>query len=296
MGGVAENPALEGGWHGLDPLPEMDERQFEQWVALIRARTGMRLPRERKSFLVTSLNLRMREIGKRDYQDYYDYLQSGRAGKIEWTALVDRLTVHETRFFRDRRAIDFFRDYCLPQIWGNRDQSLHIWSAGCSTGEEPFSLAMMIDQYAEHQGGGYYGITATDISLVSLAAGKRAIYSERKLRELDDSLKTAYLTRLENGQYQVADKLRKRICFAQMNILDAGKTPLGNMDLIYCQNLLIYFDQEKRVEILDGMAKHLKPGGILILGPGEIIEWHNPSLTRVTETTVLAYRRMEEVG
>lgn len=296
MGGVAYNPALEGGWHGLDPLPEMDERQFEQWVALIRARTGMRLPHQRKSFLVTSLNLRMREIGKRDYQDYYDYLQSGKAGRIEWTALVDRLTVHETRFFRDSRALDFFQNYCLPRIVESNDSAIQVWSAGCSTGEEPYSLAMLIDRYLEKHNGGYFGITATDISLVSLAAGKRAIFSERKLKDLDETLKETYMVKLENGHYQVAEKLRKRICFAQMNILEAAKTPLGNMDVIYCQNLLIYFDQEKRAEILDGMVKHLKPGGILILGPGEVIEWHNSELARVTETTVLAYRRMEEVG
>jgi chemotaxis protein methyltransferase CheR/type IV pilus assembly protein PilK len=292
---VAENPVLEPFWRGIDPLLEMDEQQFDLWVKLIRDKTGMRLPKERKTFLVTSLNLRMREIGHRDYQSYYDFLHSGREGNIEWTALVDRLTVHETRFYRDARAVMLFEENLAE--YAREGATIQIWSAGCSTGEEPYTLAMVADRFFEREAvKGYYGITATDISLVSLASGKRAVYAERKLRDLDPSLKERYLKKLDNGQFQVAEKLRKRVCFAQLNILDARDAPIGMMDIIFCQNLLIYFDQEKRTEILDAMVCHLKPNGLLVLGPGEVIDWRNPDVARVKGTTVLAYRRRQEVS
>lgn len=292
---AAENSVLEPFWRGIDPLPEMDDRQFDLWVKLIRDRTGMRLPLERKTFLVTNLNLRMREIGHKEYQNYYDFLHSGRAGNIEWTALVDRLTVHETRFYRDAGAIALFEEN-LP-LYAQEGSTIQIWSAGCSTGEEPYTLAMVADRFFEKEAiKGYFGITATDISLVSLASGKRAIYAERRAADLEPSLKEKYLKKRDNGQLQVVEKLRKRICFAQLNILDAREAPIGMMDIIFCQNLLIYFDQEKRIKILDGMVSHLKPNGLLVLGPGEVIDWLNPDVKRIKGTTVLAFRRRQEVS
>lgn len=291
---AADSSKMNSIWPGLKPLPEMGDRHFGEWTALLQERTGMHLPKERKSFLITSLNLRMREIGYKDYESYYDYLQSGKAGKIEWTALVDRLTVHETRFFRDQQAVNFFLDYCLPDLFARGNESIDIWSAGCSTGEEPYTLAMVTDQFFAEQGRGYYGITATDISMLSLAVGKKGIYSERKIKGLDSAQLNKYLSIMDDGQYQVVDELRSRICFAHMNILDAGKSMIGDMDIIFCQNLLIYFDQEKRAEILGGLVSHLKPFGILILGPGEVINWHDPRVERVSGTNVLAFRRLEE--
>ena len=291
---AADSSAMNVIWPGLESPPEMDDSHFGDWTALLKERTGMNLPKERKSFLITSLNLRMREIGYKDYQAYYEYLQSGKAGKIEWTALVDRLTVHETRFFRDQMAIDFFREQCLPDLFSRGNESIDIWSAGCSTGEEPYSLAMVADQFFAEQGKGYYGITATDISMLSLAVGKKAIYSDRKIKGVNPLLKGKYLKVLEDGQYQVADDLRNRVCFAHMNILDSGQSMIGDMDIIFCQNLLIYFDQEKRSEILGGMVSHLKTCGVLILGPGEVINWHDPRVERVSTTNVLAFRRLAE--
>lgn len=292
--GAANSSAMNAIWPGLEPPPEMDDSHFGDWTALLKERTGMNLPKERKSFLITSLNLRMREIGYKDYKSYYDYLQSGKAGKIEWAALVDRLTVHETRFFRDQLAIDFFRDQCLPDLFSRGKESIDIWSAGCSTGEEPYTLAMEADEFFAEQGRGYYGITATDISMLSLAVGKKGVYSDRKIKGVAPLLIGKYLNVLEDGQYQVVEELRNRVCFAHMNILDAEKSMIGDMDIIFCQNLLIYFDQEKRAEILEGMVSHLKPFGVLILGPGEVINWHDSRVERVTTTNVLAFRRLEE--
>lgn len=291
--GASGNSANFASWKGLETPPEMDERQFSQWTALLRAKTGMRLSKERKSFLITSLNLRMREIGYHNYQSYYEYLQSGKAGKLEWTALVDRLTVHETCFFRDQNAMAFLESECV-EILSQDNSELQIWSAGCSTGEEPYSIAMLVESLLEKQHKKkYYGISATDISLMSLAKAKRGVFNRKRLEQVPDEMVFEYFEEQKNLQYKVKDRIKSRICFAQMNILDCATARLGKADVIYCQNLLIYFDQDKRTEILNGMVIHLKPGGVLILGPGEVIEWNNPLVNREKHNKVLAYRRLK---
>jgi len=276
----------------------MDDAQFTRWVELVKQRTGMRLPAERKSFLVTSLGLRMREVGYTDYQAYYDYLVSGRQGMVEWATLVDRLTVHETRFFRHEGALNVIRKHCLPGATQDPPAeriAVQAWSAGCATGEEPYTLAMIIDDHLASLGCEYYvGITATDISAGSLAEARRGIYSRHKLKDLDPRLLGKYFTRIDDGNYQVSEQLRKRVCFARMNILDIGHAPLGDMDIIVCQNLLIYFDREERIKILNAVVEHLAPGGVLILGAAEILGWSHPQLQRLKDNDALAFRRLPE--
>lgn len=286
---------LAAAWSGLERLPEMDDQQFVRWTALLRERTGMCMPKERKSFLVTSVGLRMRELGYDDYQAYYDYLTSGPAGNIEWTALVDRLTVHETRFFRDLRALEFVSERCLPGMADKVRDGGHVqvWSAGCATGEEAFTLAMLIDDYLSRHGvPRRFGVTGTDISLYSLATAKQAIYPSRRLTHVPTGYHGRYIEPLPAGGFRMADCLRRRVCFAQFNILDASCTPPGSMDLVYCQNVLIYFDRETRARILDGLVRPLRPGAMLVLGAGEMIGWEHPQMTRVASTDVLAYQRV----
>lgn len=284
-------------WTGLDALPDMDEAQFNQWAALLKERTGMFMPKERKSFLVTSVGLRMRELGYEDYASYYEYLTSGLAGNIEWTALVDRLTVHETRFFRDPKAVEFVEQDVLPRIVERvrAGGSAQIWSAGCSTGEEAFTLAMLIDDaLRKAEVTPLFGVTGTDISLYSLATAKQGMYHERRLRHIPEDYQKRYCQLLDSGGFKMADDLRRRVCFAQLNILEASSAPVGSMDLIFCQNVLIYFDKETRFRILDGLVRPLRQGGTLVLGAGEVIGWNNPIMQRAGGTNVLAFQRVSE--
>lgn len=282
-------------WPGLERLPEMDEQQFARWSGLLRERTGMAMPRERKSFLVTGVGMRMRELGYTDYQSYYDYLTSGLAGNIEWTALVDRLTVHETRFFRDPRAVAFVAEHCLPVMAERIRAGEHaqIWSAGCATGEEAFTLAMLADDYLTRERvSARFGVIGTDISLYSLATAKQGSYPDRRLTQIPPTYRARYTVPLPDGRFRMTDELRRRVCFAQFNILDASCTPPGSMDLVYCQNVLIYFDRETRARILDGLVRPLRPGGMLVLGAGEMVGWEHPQMVRAGSTDVLAFQRV----
>lgn len=278
-------------------LPKMDDRQFVLWTDLLRERTGMHLPRARKSFLVTAVGLRMREVGFHSFQRYFEHLNSGLAGNLEWAALVDRLTIHETRFFRDPKALGFIRERVLPTLVesGRRAAGVQIWSAGCATGEEAYTLAMVTDRYLRESGDlRYYGVIGTDISLPALATAREGVFPLRRLPDIGRGYQFDYCRMIDDNRFRIADGIRRRVCFAQRNMVGADVAPVGLMDLVFCQNVLIYFDRERRLEIVDRLARRLRPGGVLMLGAGEVVGWRNSEVRRIGDTDVLAFRRIEE--
>jgi chemotaxis methyl-accepting protein methylase len=275
----------------------MEDAEFTRWADLLRERLGLSLAPARKSFLVTNLRLRMREIGCRDFADYYDYLNAGAHGAAEWAVLIDRLTVHETRFFRDTQTLEWLAREFLPRCTQAQTGALTLnaWSAGCATGEEAYSLAIVLDQFLAGRGGEYYfGVSASDVSLAALAAGRSGIYSARCLKDVPAELLARYFTLLDNGRYQVNARLRERVCFSQLNLAEmtaADKALMSGMDIIFCQNVLIYFEQERRHAILDHLAQCLKPGGVLVLGAGEVLRWNHSEMQRVNNQQCLIYRQ-----
>lgn len=277
-------------------LPEMSELEFGRWTRLLEQRTGMTLPSERKSFLLVNLHQRMREIRAANYQDYYYFLTSGASdGFIEWAHLVDRLTVHETRFFRHHSSLDLIEKKFLPQLSDNGAVTLNIWSAGCATGEEAYTLAILLDQYFTNRGQrAYFAVTGTDISRATLTAARRGIYHRHKLANVPPALLQRYFTFVDNSHYQISAGLRKRVCFIQMNFIEMQQATLGKMDIVFCQNVLIYFSKERRVQILNSLVEKLKPGGFLVIGPGEIMQWQHPHMERVRHEDTLVYRHVTQ--
>ena len=278
-------------------MPDLDEQQFAQWAALLEERVGVVVPLERKSFLATGLKLRMQEIGCTDYQEYYQRMRHS-SGAQEWSMLVDRLTVHETRFFRHRPSLRLVVEHVLPKAPPASDDAhtLQAWSVGCATGEEAYSLAMLVDTHFRGLGGRYFfGITATDISRPALDTARKGVYPRRRLADIPQDMRKDYCLELEGERFQVHPELRNRVCFTQMNALRAGAAPFAKRDLIFCQNLLSSFERERREQSATQLADQLRPGGVLVLGPGELVGWQHPQLERVRHSDTLAYRRLMAV-
>lgn len=273
---------------------ELDDSQFGRWCELLLQRTGITLEETRRSFLVSQLNIRMRELGYVDYQDYYDLIIGGSEGRIEWETLVDRLTVHETRFFRESLSLPVIQSEFLNHLDTSSSLNLDVWSVGCATGEEPYTLLMYIDRVMQGSTTKHYiGITASDISSASLAAGRKGVYHKTRLKNVPAEYMQQYLRQVDETHYQVRDSLRSRVCFTPVNVMQIENSSVGMMDLIVCQNVLIYFKKEQRLQILDNLVKHLKPGGLLVIGVGEITDWHNRDIKPVSQQSVLAYRRIK---
>lgn len=277
--------------------PAMSDEEFRLWQALLEDRTGMTLQSERKAFLETSLSIRMRELGISEYEEYYEQLFSGTSESkaMEWSVLVDRLTVQETSFFRHPGSYAFIEDYVQRFIAERPEKSsLDVWSVGCSTGEEPYSLAMLINELIQTAGSkDYFGITATDISLPTLSKARRGVYPLRKVERLDYTLKERYFEQVNKREWRVVDSLRDRVCFARVNVLELNKAPMRDLDIIFCQNMLIYFRRWRKREIVNRLAERLVPGGVMVLGPGEMTDWTHPLLRRVNFADALAYERVK---
>ena len=282
----------------MAPLPELDEDQFRRWADLLQARTGMRVPPERRSFLATSLGLRMREVGCECPDEYFERLTTGSAALVEWSTLVDRLTVHETRFFRHPESMELVRDQVLAKAPDPDTGAMRFeaWSAGCATGEEAYTLAMVIDAaLASRRGGGesaYFGVIGTDISQPGLRTAREGIYHERRTKGVPAHVHRVYFEPLGDGRVRVAQALRRRVCFACSSILDAGHEPFASLDLAYCQNLLIYFERARRAEIAAAMVTRLRPGGLLVLGSGELVGWSDDRVEKVPSPHTCAFRRV----
>ncbi|PTQ87948.1 CheR family methyltransferase [Agitococcus lubricus] len=280
---------------GIRPVTPITDEQFSLWQAQIEARTGITFTQTRRPFLEISLSTRMREIGIDDYDVYYELVMSGISGEREWVVLVDRLAVQETSFFRHASSYALVEQYIKQRLADKSCYSLNLWSAGCSTGEEPYSLAFLVEEMiTNHQRQDiFYGITATDISFPTLTKAKQGIYIERKLQGMPDALKFKYFTQLGNKRdWQVNSDIKNRIAFAQLNLMELDKAPFADMDVIFCQNVLIYFRRFRKRDVVTQLAMRLRIGGILVLGVGEIMDWQHPSLERVEYADTLAYRRI----
>lgn len=277
----------------LRPLADMSAAEFNDWQALLEERSGMVVTEQRRTFLQTNLSSRMREVGVPDYASYYRQVTDGPRGAVEWSTLMDRLTVQETRFFRHPPSFAMLSDY-IQQRGESRNaaQPWSLWSVGCASGEETYSLAICASQALScTDGETQFGVIGTDISLSALSRSRDGSYSPRRLEQLDPVLRERYFQSGPDDRLQVIPSLAARVCFARLNVLELASAPMSNVDVIFCQNLLIYFRRWRRREILNRLAERLAPGGLLVIGAGEVVGWQHPDLTPVADSQVLAFTR-----
>jgi type IV pilus assembly protein PilK len=277
----------------LKALPDMSEQQFSLWRELLEARTGIFVADHRKSFLQSSLMHRMRKVEMISYQKYYEQIVDGPMGNIEWSKLVDSLTVQETRFFRDPEAFDFVARYIAShQSKYTKKNPLDIWSVGCSSGEEVYSLAMVASEILQaSDNDSSFLVTGTDISVPVLSKAKKAQYNPGRLEAVNEHYVQHYFQQEPNGFYKITEKLKKKTCFAQVNILQLNKVAKTPRDIIYCQNVLIYFRRSRRQEILNHLVERLAPGGLLLIGMGEIVDWKHEQLESIKGESITAFKK-----
>lgn len=281
-----------GSW-ALTALPEISATEFRAWQVLLEKRSGMVLNEQRRSFLQTILGSRLRELGLDSYASYFRQVSDGPRGAIEWSHLMDRLTVQETHFFRHPPSFRYLGEYLrgrLACLQAGGDWQL--WSVGCASGEEAYSLALVAAEVQREAGlSERFGVTGTDISLGALARAREGCYAARRLAGVPGELLEHYFREQPDGSFRVCDSLRGRTCFARLNVLDLARAPQRGLDVIFCHNLLIYFRRWQRRDILACLAERLAPGGLLVIGVGEVADWHHPLLLPVADEQVLAFTR-----
>lgn len=273
-------------------LPELNQAQFSAWQRLFERSTGMYISDQRRSLLQSCLAIRMRELDCHDYDAYFKQVQSKPKGLKEWATLLDRVMVRETRFNRNVESLALVQAYVAKHVAQAPATTLKLWSVGCCTGEEAYSLAMLCHQlYESQQQDPNFVVSGTDISLPCLARARQAEYQKKQLSNLGPSQLKRYFEHLDSDRYQIKPEIKRHVCFSMANIIEAHNNPLRQQDVIYCQNVLVYFTQARRQQVLDALAQRLVPGGLLIVAQGETNNWQHPLLERVDDDLTLAYVR-----
>jgi chemotaxis protein methyltransferase CheR len=260
----------------------------ERILALVLDRTGLRLARSRAREAAASVRRAMDRAGYRDPEQYLQVLQTR---KLSLDGLVAELTVRETYFFRDAAQFDFVHRFVLPEVLARRGRGYGVraWSAGCASGEEAYSLAMVLET-AKIPG----VILGTDIAQDALRVAREAVYNRWSLRALDDA-QTAHWFRPAGKRWRLDDGIRRRVSFASHNLLRDPypllPTGIWGMDVIFCRNVLIYFDASDLERVARGLHDSLADGGWLITGPSDPSLGGLGSLRAVTTEAGIIYRR-----
>lgn len=256
------------------------DAQFQTWSALLQHRLGMDPRSLRWTFISRSLAQRLQQLGLQDLEQYYQLLHSERAPASEWITLLDLVTTHETRCFRQPQALDAAATHYLQ----TRDSSrpYRAWCAGCSTGEEAWSLAMTLAEQNPDFSDSDFSVLGTDISQRCLFQATQGDYPQRQIKDVPEELIRRWFDRSGFETVRIKPRLRSQLSFSCMNLLTPGGIRPGCMDLVISHNVLIYLDRDHRRQALDNMAATLRPGGMLIAGPGETHDWQAPTMQRVS--------------
>jgi chemotaxis protein methyltransferase CheR len=250
---------------GIEPL---STETFNRFRTLIYDKTNINM-REGKHILVANrLRKRILALGLKGYDEYFLFLTEQEEGAAELVNFIDAVSTNETYFFREENHLAALRETILPQLFA-RKKRLLIWSGGCSTGEEPYTLRILIEEGQGTMWDGEVEIIATDISHEVIRRAQEGVYGPRSLRLVPPAVLKRFFTALPSGSYRVADRLRSKVEFRVHNLIK-DPPPARNVDVIFCRNVMIYFDKATQRRLTDDyFAEVLDPRGFLCIGHSE---------------------------
>lgn len=246
---------------------ELTDAQFNKVKDLIYRECRICLKSGKEALVRARLTKRLRALSMRSFGEYIDYLEN-EGNQMELSSMVDVMTTNKTSFFREIDHFHFLRDSVLPKL---RSRKIRLWSAGCSSGEEPFTLAMVLSESLPDLDLRDALILATDISSQMVKQTKSAVYSEEKLTTLPKSFLNRYFVKIRSngaGAYQLSPAIRKMVRPAKLNLMDLWPMK-GPFDVIFCRNVMIYFDTQTQAKLVNRFWDLLGPGGYLFVGHSE---------------------------
>jgi chemotaxis protein methyltransferase CheR len=271
----------------------MNTEEYKLFRKLIYDECGIDFQSDKIFLLAGRIQKRMSACGIDGYYQYYQHLKQGLAGARELVLLMDQLTINETTFFRNKPQFDLLRNVVLPELMARkkRDGSnrIRIWSAGCSSGQEPYSIAMAFLETA-FQNLWDFKILASDLSLRMLEMAQTGCYSEDQLRGLDEERCRNFFN-FVNGEYQIKNHVKKLVAFDYHNLKYENR--LRGFDIIFCRNVMIYFDQAECVRLIERFADSLAKGGYIFIGHAETLNGLSRRFNMIHQNMGIAYRLEE---
>ncbi|MBE9467033.1 MAG: chemotaxis protein CheR [Bacteroidetes bacterium] len=266
---------------------KLTNKNFNQLSSFINLNFGIKLPEVKKIMLQSRLQKRLKELNLTSFQQYCDYLFSSEGQKNEVVNMIDVVSTNKTDFFREPVHFDFLANKILKNYTNTTQNIFKIWSAGCSSGEEPYSLAIILNEFAQYSTNFQYSIFATDISTIVLKKSVSAIYNEDKSNLIPLNLKRKYL--LKNKDHnkknvRIIKDIRQKVKFERLNFMDKRYNVNEMFDCVFCRNTLIYFKHEIQEDVINKLCMNLKTGGYFFLGHSESITNMNVPLKQIQPT------------
>jgi chemotaxis protein methyltransferase CheR len=269
----------------------MNDVTFNRFSTYIHDEMGIKMSENKRVMLQARLLKRIRALKLPSFEAYQDYLFSPAGHQNELADFVHEVTTNKTDFFREPNHFTYLIDQALPTLFREGRSMFHnplqVWSSACSTGEEPYTLAMFLDDYGTKNQGFTYSVLATDISTTVLREARKAIYDEQRIAPIPVPMRKKYILRSknrENQQVRIIPELRSHVEFRWTNLKDPKLTPKEKMDVIFCRNVIIYFDRETQELVLNNLCNHLLPGGFVFMGHSENLNGLKIPLTQVAST------------
>ncbi len=262
------------------PLPDDVFRLLRDFI---HGYCGIYFDNGSKYLLERRLSRRLEQRRLKSFEEYYHFLRYDRKREEELIILIDNLTTNETYFFRESAQLRAFSEEILPELRsGLADRKvLRIWSAGCSTGEEPYTIAILLLESGDWWRDWQVEILGSDINQRVLHTARKGVYKKSAHRATSPEMLAKYFFCDEKGDYRIIDKVKELVSFSYLNLLDPYKTSLvSNMDVIFCRNVIIYFDHEAKKKMIESFYQKLRDGGYLLLG-------HSESLINISTAFIL---------
>jgi len=265
----------------------LNARNFARLAEFIQTRIGIKMPTGKQTMLEGRLRRCAREYGASSLDDYCDHLFDEGAIETETAALFDAVTTNKTDFFREPVHFDFLTRVGLPALVATGRTRVKAWSAACSIGAEAYTLAMVIEEFSRSQSRVDYAILGTDLSTRVLEQAHSGKFSEAMIEPVPIALRQRYFTRARDprsNEVRIIPGIRAKHAFGRMNLMDDVYPVDRDMDIIFCRNVLIYFDKPTQAKVLKRLCGHLRPGGYLVLGHSESVTGLDLPITAVGNT------------
>lgn len=260
------------------------KQEYDHIRTLLYDESGISLGENKQSLVVSRLSKRLRDLQLDNFDAYYEFVTSDASG-AEFTRMLDLLSTNKTDFFREPKHFEFLRDTILPGL--EKEKKIRIWSSACSTGEEPYTIAITLHEGVQHPERWNFQVLASDISTRVLAHAAAGLYAEDRIRDVPPDVAKRHFLKgsgENRGLVKVKPHLSDIIKFRRMNLMDERFPIKQPLDLIFCRNVMIYFDRPTQERLVGKFFQYLKPGGHLFIGHSESLQWITHSFKTVAPT------------